>query len=97
MKSLPMSRARSGEAQFADLAATAVHASKLLEEKAGDEAARIRGRNTANLKPVSQNFVVDEGQSEASAHSQEWSSRGSQPAWVKAHLDGGGSLEDLRA
>jgi hypothetical protein len=27
----------------------------------------------------------------------EWSGRGSQPAWVKAHLDGGGSLEDLKA
>lgn len=27
----------------------------------------------------------------------EWSGRGSQPAWVKAHLEGGGSLEDLKA
>jgi hypothetical protein len=26
-----------------------------------------------------------------------WSSRESQPAWVKAHLDGGGSMDELKA
>jgi DNA-binding protein H-NS len=25
-----------------------------------------------------------------------WGGRGSKPTWVKAHLDGGGSLEDLK-
>jgi DNA-binding protein H-NS len=29
--------------------------------------------------------------------SDEWSGRGSQPGWVKAHLEAGGTLEELRA
>ena len=28
--------------------------------------------------------------------SDSWSGRGSQPAWVKAHIEGGGTLEDLK-
>ena len=78
------------------LAALRDDAAKLLAERVGERQRELEGEIARISKLTAKTTAANGIKSKYRLNGHEWSGRGSQPAWVKAHLDGGGSLEDLK-
>ena len=79
------------------LAALRDDAAKLLAEKGGAEQRRLEGEIARIAALTTKVTAVPKASPKYRKGDDTWGGRGSKPAWVKARLDGGGSLEDLKA
>jgi DNA-binding protein H-NS len=79
------------------LASLRDEASKLLGEKVTSKQRELEAEIARISGLAAQTAPTSKAKPKYRKGSDEWSGRGSQPGWVKAHLEAGGTLEELRA
>jgi DNA-binding protein H-NS len=77
------------------LAALRDDTNKLLGEKVAAKQKELQGE-LERFGALVEGKVLAKAPPKYRKGSETWSGRGSRPAFIQAHLDGGGSLEDLR-